>query len=163
MLLKNEEIKNFIKEKIIEICKKGDGYSYVDKIIKSYLFAQNPCKEHTLKEDDKRFFKEISEKIGHCSLTLYAISKLLNNIGSSYLDDGILWLSDMLSKNKDFSTVKLKMNTVYYVENLVRKYIYKNCTKIRKTKKLKERVLIILDFLIAKGSDVGYILRENIV
>ena len=162
------EVWNLFKEKIFEVCKKGGGYWYVDKIIKSYLFAQNPWKEsatewHTLKDDNKRFFKEISEKIGHSSSTLYAVSKLLNDIGSSYLDDGIVWVSDMLAKNQNLLTAKLEVNTIYYIENLVRKYIYKNRTKIKETKKLKEEVLVTLDFLIAKGSVVGYILRENIV
>lgn len=162
------EVWNLFKGKVISICEKGDGHWYVDKIIKSYLFAQNPWKEsaiewHTLKDDNKRFFKEVSEKIGHCSSTLYAISKLLNGIGSSYLDDGVPWVSDILVKNQNLLTAKLETNTVYYMENLVRKYIYKNRTKIRETKKLKEEVLVILDFLIVKGSVVGYILRESIV
>ena len=109
------------------------------------------------------FMQEISEKIGHCPSTLYAISKLLNDIGSPYLDDGVLWVSHMLATNQNLFAAKLEVNTVYYIENLVRKYIYKNRTKIRETKKLKEEVLVILDFLIAKGSVVGYILRESIV
>ena len=36
---------NLINKKIVEICKDGDGYWYVDEIIKSYLFAQTPWKE----------------------------------------------------------------------------------------------------------------------
>ncbi len=162
------EVWNLFKEKIVEVCKEGDGYRSVDKIIKSYLFAQNLWKEsatewHTFKDDNKRFFKEILEKIGHCPSALYAISKLLNDIGSTYLDDGILWVSDMLTKNQNLLTAKLEIETVYYIENLVRKYIYKNRTKIREKKKLKNDVLVVLGFLIAKGSVIGYILRESIV
>lgn len=162
------EIWNLFKEKTIEVCKKGDGYWYVDKIIKSYLFAQNPWKEsaiewHTFKDENKRFFKEISEKIGHCPSALYAISKLLNDIGSSYLDDGILWLSDMLKNNGNLLDAKLEINTIYYLENLVKKYVYKNREKLKKTVELKQKVLIILDFLINKGSVIGYMLRENVL
>ena len=101
--------------------------------------------------------------MSHCPTALYAISKLLNNIGSSYLNDGILWISYMLENNKDFLSVKLETNTVYYLENLVRKYIYINREKIKKTKKLKPHILIILDFLIKEGSVIGYMLRENIL
>ncbi len=162
------EVWNLFKKQMIEVCKKGDGHWYVEKIIKSYLFAQNPWKEsatewHTLKDNNSRFFKDISEKIGHCSSTLYAISKLLNDIGNPYLDDGVLWISDMLAQNQNLLTAKLEINTIYYIENIVKKYIYKNRTKIRKTKGLKEKVLIILNFLITKGSEIGYILRENIL
>jgi len=162
------EIWNLFKEKIIEVCKKGERYWYAEKIIKSYLFARNQWKESatewpTLKDDNKIFFKEISDKIGNCASTLYSVSKLLNDIGSPYLNDGVLWVSNMLANNKNLLTAKLEVNTIYYIENLVRKYIYKNRTKIRETKKLKGDVLAILDFLIAKGSVIGYILREGII
>lgn len=159
---------DLFKDKVIELCKEGDKYWYVDKIVKSYLFAQNPWKEtatewHTLKSENKKFFKETSQKIGHCPSVLYAISKLLNDIGTSYLNDGISWISYMLQNNKDLLSVKIETNTVYYLENLVKKYIYENREKIKKTRKLKQDVLIILDFLIEKGSVVGYMLRENIL
>lgn len=162
------EVWNLFKQKIVEISKKGDEHWYVDKIIKSYLFAQNPWKEstskwHTLKDDNKEFFKDISEKIGHSPSTLYAMSKLLNDIGSAYLDDGIKWLSDIIFNNKNLFVAKLEINTIYYIESLVRKYIYTNRTKIKEVKKLREEILIILDFLITKGSVVGYILRESVI
>ena len=162
------EVWDSFKSKVIELCKDGDGYGYIDKIVKSYLFAQTPWKRtatewHTLKNENKRFFKKMSEKIGQCPSALYAISKLLNDIGSSYLNDGISWISNILQNNKNLLNAKLETNTVYYLENLVKKYIYDNRKKIKKTKKLKQEVLIILDFLIEKGSVVGYILRENIL
>lgn len=162
------EVWNMFKEKVGELCQKGDGYWYVDKIIESYLFGQSHWKEsasewHTFKEEDKRFFREISEKIGHCPSTLYSISKLLNGIGSSYLNDGVSWLSHMLEKNKTSLSGKLQTNTVYYLENLVRKYVYVNRERIKRTRELKQDVLTILDFLIQKGSVVGYMLRENVL
>ena len=103
------------------------------------------------------------EKIGHCPSALYSISKLLNDIGSSYLNDGVSWISDVLKNNRNLLNVKLGTNTVYYLETLVKKYIYENRQEIKKTTKLKQEVLIILNFLIEKGSVVGYILRESIL
>lgn len=162
------EIWNLFKGKIIEVCQKTHSNWYVDKIIKSYLFAQNRWKEsaiewHILKDNNKIFFKEISEKMGYCSATLYSISKLLNGIGSSYLKEGLLWLSDIIARNQNLLSVKLEINTIYYIENFARKYVYTYRTKIRKSKKIKDEVLVILDFLITKGSAIGYILRESIV
>lgn len=159
---------NLFEDKIIYLCKDGDKHWYVDKIVKSYLFAQNLWKEtasewHTFKDENKRFFKKMSEKIGHCPSALYAISKLLNDIGSSYLNDGVSWISDILQSNNDLLNAKLETNIIYYLENLARKYIYKNREKIKKTKRLKQEVLIILNFLIEKSSVVGYMLRENIL
>jgi len=159
---------NFFKEKVVEICKNGYNRWFTDKIVESYLFAQVEWKEtaktwHTLKDREKIFFKEITEKIGYCPSTLYSISKLLNGIGSSYLNDGIFWISGMLNKNKSLYTAKLEVNTIYYMENLVRKYIYNNREQLKKTKKLKEGILVILDFLIINDSVIGYILRESIL
>lgn len=156
------------KVKIIEINKKEKRYFYTDEIVKSYLFANVQWKEkttswHTLKDEDTNFFKELSQKIGHCPSVLYSISKLLNDIGSIYLDNGIIWISDMLKINDNLYTEKLETNTIYYIEQSIRKYIYKNREMIKKTRKAKEDTLNVLDYLINKGSVVGYILRENIL
>lgn len=158
---------NLFYEKIVELCKSGDNY-HTKKVIKGYLFAENIWKKeatqwHTFKEADKRFFKKLTDNIGYCPSVLYSISKLLNGIGSIYLEDGISWISRMLKVNKNLWSDDLEANTIYYLENIVRKYAYTNREKIRKTKQLKQEFLVILDFLIQKESVVGYMLRENIL
>jgi len=162
------EVWNLFRSKIVELCKKGDSHWYTEKIVMSYLFAQTYWKEtakewHTLKDENKRFFRDIAQEIGHCPSALYSISKLLNDIGSSYLADGVSWISYMLGNNQELVDAKLETNTLYYLENLVRKYVYENREKIRRTKKLKQDVLLILDFLTERSSVVGYLLRENIL
>ena len=159
---------NAFKEKIFDICKEGDERWYVSKIVKSYLFATVPWKEsakewHSLKDSNKRFFAELSNKIGHCPSFLYAISKLLNDIGSHYIDDGVLWISSILRNNQNIADKKLEANTIYYLENFTRKYIFRNREKIKKIKAIKDNLLLILDYIIEKGSVVGYMLRESIV
>lgn len=154
--------------KMVALCTKGDRYWYVDKIIKSYLFAQTPWKEtvtdwHAFKDINSRFFEDIAKNIGHCPATLYALTKSLNNIADRYLNLGISWLSGILTRNKELWTGKLEPDTLYYLEKLVRKYVYKEREKIRRTRQLKEEVLVILDFLVERGSVVGYMLRENIL
>lgn len=159
---------NTFKEKIIELCKDGEERWYIKKIVQSYLFAQVKWKDtakdwRSFKESDKRFFQEIAEKIGHCPSVLYSIARLLNNIGSQYIDDGVYWIYKILDKNKDYISKKLETNTVYYIENFIRLYIFQNREKIKKTPTLKSKLIVILDFLIEKGSVIGYMLRENIV
>ncbi len=154
-------------EKIVELCKDGDSWN-TRKVIKGYLFAETMWKEnaiewHTLKESDKRFFKKISEDIGHCPSVLFSISKLLNGIGSIYLNDGILWISRMLNNNKNLWSDELEKNTIFHLENLVRKYAYRNRELLRKNNQLKREFILILNFLIEKGSENGYLLRENII
>jgi len=154
--------------KVVELCKDGDERWHISKIIRSYLFAQTLWKEsatswHTLKEKDKRFFGEIIKNIGHCSSAFYSISKLLNDIGSPYLEDGIIWVSFMLNANKNLWVDKLETNTIFYIESFVKKYVYNYREKIRKSNKLKCEILIILNYLVEKGSVIGYMLREDIL
>ena len=161
------KIWNLFYEKIVEICKDGDNY-YTNEVIKSYLFAQSPWKQeatgwHTFKETDKRFFKKITENMGSCPSVLFSISKLLNGIGSIYLNDGVLWISKMLKVNKSLWESELEDYTISYLEKIVRKYSYLNREELRKIPQLKHDFLVILDFLIEKGSVVGYTLREDIL
>ena len=162
---------NLFLNKIIEISKDRE-YGYIDNIIQTYLLAWSPygaiwkesAKEwHSLKEKDKRFFKRISNEIGHCPSTLYSISKLLTGIGSSYLNDGIGWISTMIKNNKNLLTDKLEPDTIFHIENLTRSYILQNSEKIKKEKVKKEEVLEILNFLVEKGSAIGYMLRERVL
>jgi hypothetical protein len=159
---------NQFKDKMIELTAGGVNKWYLDEIIKSYLFAQtrwndNTKEWHTLKSTNMRFIKDVSEQMGQHPSVLYSISKLLNDIGSSFVSDGLIWISNMLSKHSQYETLKLERNTSYYLENLVRKYVYKEREKIKKNKRLKEKILVILNFLVEKGSTVSYILRENII
>lgn len=156
---------NHFKDKMVELTNNG---WYVDKIIKSYLFAQthwNDSKKEwdSLKVINMRLIKDVSEHMGQHPSVLYSISKLLNDIGSSFYADGLIWVSNMLSRHSEYYTSKLEMNTSYYLENLVRRYVYEEREKIKKNKRLKQKILVVLNFLIEKGSSVSYILRENII
>jgi len=162
------EVWSLFKNKIIDLCKDGEERWYRSKIIRSYLFASLPWNEtakdwHTLKIENSGFLKSIIENLGHCPSTLYSVSKLLNGIGSIYLYNGILWISEMIKNNKNMHEEKLEVNTVYYLENIIRKYIYENLENIKRNIYLKHDILVILDFLIEKESVIGYMLRENIL
>ena len=158
---------NLFYKKIINLCKDRDNCRHLENIIESYLFARTPWKEttkdwHTLKETDKLFFEKISSNIGYCSSTLFSISKLLNGIGEKFLNIGIFWISKMLKNNNIWGN-ELINDTIFYLEIIIRKYLYNNREKVKKTNELKQNILIILKFLIEKGSVVGYMLRENIL
>ena len=159
---------HLFNKKVVGSCKKGEEYGYIGQIIRSYLFAQIPWNEeisewHTLKDTDAVFFENILKQIGQCPSTLYAISRLLNGIGSRYLSEGVSWISDALQKNTNLADEELKADTIYYLESIIKKFAYRNRERIRKTKKLKQDVLVILDYMISKGSVVGYMTREDIL
>jgi hypothetical protein len=69
----------------------------------------------------------------------------------------------MLKNNAELLKAELVTNTIYYIEHLARKFIYNNREDIRRNSRSKKDVLVILDFLIEKGSVVGYMLRESIL
>lgn len=152
----------------MELCKGNYPKYYKNKIIHNYLLAwpywKKMAKEwHTLKEREKLFFKKVAEDMGHCPAVLYSISKLLNEIGSGFVDDGILWISDMLKKNNKLWTAELETNTIYYLETIARKCYLSNREIIKKDTKLKSKIIIVLDFLVERGSAVGFLLREEIL
>ena len=154
--------------KIVELCQKESSYIYTKEIVHNYLLAwpywEKDAKEwHTLKDREKLFFKKVVEDIGHQPSVLYSISKLLNEIGSKFIDDGVVWISDILQKTNKMDSEKLEINTIYYIENIVRRYILRNRYKVKTTIQLKNQIIVILNFLFQKGSVTGYLLREDIL
>ncbi len=153
--------------KIVELCRNEYQLRYSKSTVYNYLFAlewREGAKEwHSLKDREKTFFKKVAEDIGGNSAVLYSLAKLLNDIGSGFASDGISWISGILQKNPDLSRKELEVNTVYYLENLIRSYILKNRRRIRINLQLKTQVLVILDFLLEKASVTAYLLREDIL
>src|SRR6185369_11151616 len=106
----------------------------------------------SLKDRERQFFKQAAAEMGGNPSAFYSIIKLLNDIGSGFRDEGVLWVSDMVKNNPDLATRELEINTVHYLENFVRGYTLLNRLKIRATPRLKSQILVILDFVILKGS-----------
>ncbi|TDJ09138.1 MAG: ATP-binding protein [Deltaproteobacteria bacterium] len=159
---------NAFYTKIVEICKKERSHRYTKEIVYNYLLAWPYRKEdakewHTLKDREKLFFKKVSEDIGHHPAVLYSLSKLLNDIGSNFMEDGVFWISSILQKNQTLFTKELEIDTIFYIENIVRRYILNNRQKVKTSKQIKNQILVILNFLLERGSVTGYILREDIL
>jgi hypothetical protein len=123
---------------------------------------QNAKEWHTLKDREKTFLQRVANDMGHDPAVLDSMAKVLNEVASGFFEDGISWISDML-QNQELQTAELEKNTIYYLENLVRKYTLLKRSVIRSSVHTKDRVLTILNFLIEKGSVVGYLLREDIL
>jgi hypothetical protein len=155
-------------KQVVEICKKGSSYYYAKEIVHNYLLAWPYWKEnakgwHSLKEREKIFFNKVAQDVGHHPSVLYSLSKILNDIGSNFLEDGVFWISGILQRNENLFSEELEINTIFYMENIVRRYILTNRQKIKTNKKIKSEVVVILNFLIERGSITGYLLREDIL
>lgn len=140
----------------------------LDEIISNYLLAWQWWKEtakewRSLRADNLPFFQKVCAEMGRHPVVLYSISKLLNEIGSPFLNDGIFWIADILSQNKTVRREALQPNTVYYLERLARRHVYLNRSKLKTNRLLRSKLLVLLDFLFEKGSVSGYLLREDVL
>lgn len=153
---------------IVKLCHEQRDRHDTKSIVHNYLLAWPYWKKaarkwDSLKDRERAFFRKAADDMGDHPAVLYSLVKLLNEIGSNFIDDGILWISDILEKNPNYATEELEVNTIYYLENAVRRFVLTNRHKARTTPALKKRVLTILDFLIEKGSVVAYLTREDIL
>ncbi|WEK70272.1 MAG: ATP-binding protein [Candidatus Chryseobacterium colombiense] len=142
--------------------------SYVHEILKSYLLAWDWWREdakqwHSLRKENLRFYDDIIRDLGSNPSILYCISKVLNSIASQFGTEGIDWLYRIISNNTVLQLRNLEVKTLQYLEKFLRTFIFQNRQKIKKGARLKNKVIIILDFVIERGSVHGYLLRESIL
>jgi hypothetical protein len=155
-------------ETIGEICK-GHGGSYgVQIVIHNYLLAwpywnENTKEWQSLRNREKLFFQKVSLEMGHHPSVLYSIARLLNEIGSNFLNEGISWISQMVNRNPNLLTDQLEINTLYYIEKAVRKYVLLNRRVLKTSIQAKSQLLQVLNFLVDRGSVTGYLVREDVL
>ncbi|ODS15317.1 AVAST type 4 anti-phage nuclease Avs4 [Pseudoalteromonas tetraodonis] len=162
------EVWELFKPKVLELAQKGYLGYRSEKVIKAYLCALPWWKPeakswHTFKAKDSRFFAEMSNKLSQSPTTFYSIAKLLNDIGSEYLPNGVYWLAQIIDNNKSLLTTDLDDDTIYYVNKYMRRYLYRERANVRRTPELMAKTLTVLNFLIEKGEVSGYLMRENVV
>lgn len=144
-------------------------YRQVDLVIKSILLANVEwnldVKEwHTLKTANYVFFEKFINQLPNYPSVLYSTVRLINGVGSIYFRKGITWLSKIIvSVNKTDSEYEIDRYTITLIENAVRKYVLVNRDHIRRTRMQKEEVITILDWLVNRGSVIGYMVREYIL
>ncbi len=119
---------------------------------------------HSLREDSVLFYKTVANQIGYHPAVLYAISKVLNTIGSNVLfDEGVELLSDIVNNNPKLREASLPVNTLYYVEEYMYHYVKRRIYLFKSDVHCKRQVLNVLDFLVDRGSTSGFLLREEII
>jgi hypothetical protein len=143
------------------------GY-YSDNLIIDYMLAWRWWTEgieewHSLGENNLWLYENAAKELGNHPAVLYSISRVLNSIGSHFINQGTNWIYTIVSKNKNLEMKDLESNTIFYLERLMRKFIFLNKERIKREIRLKNRVIPILDFMIERGSVHGYLLRESIL
>lgn len=152
-------------EKISDLSGIIDRNRDARETIKYYLFAHpywNPgtTEWHSIRGKERLFYDRVVNKMGHASVVLYSIAKVLNDVGSQFALDGVTWLSNMIIANK---YIELESYTIEYIERFIRRFILMNRQNVKRDNMLKDKVIHILDFLFEKGSIIGFLLREDIL
>ena len=84
--------------------------------------------------------------------------KILTTVGSNYKKEGMGWLAAAINK---YPNMNLKETAaLMYLELVMLSYVYANKMQIRRTPKLLAQVRTILNFMVAKSSVTGYVLRD---
>ncbi|TCZ81091.1 hypothetical protein E0485_02090 [Paenibacillus albiflavus] len=165
-------------EPLVKLCEKQMEYNKsitreryytgrgLDEIITTYALAfpwwsENIKSWHTLQSNNARFFQQLATDIGYNPIVLYAVSRVLNTIGYSYVEEGLEWLYTIIKNNTHLKQIVLQVNTEYYIEEFIRRYILQYETDIKKYPAVREKVICILSFLVDRGSTSGFMLREG--
>jgi len=185
ILLKHDKIKdnqkfwhiwNGLFSYIKDLCKKQKQYvmstdeiylADLNEIISTYCFAWPWWGEEQkqwvgVQYAHLGFFSMIAEEIGYMPATLYSTARFLYTIGSDFIVEGIQWLSTIIDKSTHLATRELMTNTVYYLEDILINLATKYENDIKKKDSLRKDVLIILNYLVEKGSTVGFLIREEL-
>ncbi len=152
-------------DKISDLVSNTGRNPYVNETLKYYLFScsywePGATEWHSIKEKERFFFEKVVSKMGHVPVVLYSIAKILNDVGSKFALEGVTWISSMITTNK---YIELENYTIEYIESFIRRFIPMNRQKVKRDNMLKNQVISILDFLVEKGSDIGFLLREEIL
>ena len=137
-----------------------------DGLIHSYLFAwpywSDTAKSwHTLRRSDDAFFSRVVEEFGNSKAVLYSLAKMLNEVGHDHLEEGVSWLARCIEKAGH--EPELETNTLYYLEIIARRLRRQSRHVIKTNVSFRQKVLVILNFLVNKGSVAGYRLREDLL
>lgn len=113
---------------------------------------------HSLRFKDLEFFTFMAEHCEGNAAIFNGLVKILTTVGSNYKKEGMGWLAAAINK---YPNMNLKETAaLMYLELVMLPYVYANKMQIRRTPKLLAQVRAILNFMVAKSSVTGYVLRD---
>lgn len=140
-----------------------------DQLIKNYLLAPDIWADgitswDSLKHEKANFYRKAAVRIGYHPIVLYSIAYILNSIGKdTFSREGVEWLSIIIKNNPHLKKADLPMNTQYYIEEYMSALVRREKVTLRREEHRRKQVLVVLDFLVERGSEVGYGMREDVV
>ena len=142
----------------------GMGNILTNFLLAGPYWNENITSWHSLGEDCIFFYKAAATRMGAHPAVLYSIGRILNTIGKQvFFECGVEWLSDIISNNPQLRQSSLPINTVYYIEEYMHRYVHQHLYALKANPLRKREVLNILNFLVDVGSSFGFLLREDII
>ncbi len=96
------------------------------------------------------------------SRVLDAYVSFLYQIGTQSLPDAFIRIAQRLQQ-VDSSQIMWKGNTIYCLEVLLQRYVYRHSLTLKRKRHLRHAILFLLDFLIENGSSSAFRMRDDFV
>ena len=113
-------------------------------------------------EGNAHHIHKLFESLPLSSTVLDAYVSFLYQVGEKSLPDAFIRIAQRLQQ-ADSSQLVLEGNTVFCLEILLLRYVYRQSLKLKRKRKLREAVLVLLDFLIENGSSSAFRMRDDFV
>lgn len=168
--LRRWSVNNSIREELYQplnsLCLNGGYHSsqlLIDYLLAWKWWTKVIVEWHSFGKSNHAFYGKIACEMGGYPAVLYSVVRVLNTIGSQFAGEGINWIYEIVKGNRQLPEAEYESDTLFYLEQFMRKYVFRNKEMIRKDLVRKNRVITILDFMVEMGSVQGYLLRENIL
>lgn len=122
---------------------------------------QNVRQWYDLK-DNLWLYGNIAKDLGNTPIILYSISKV-GDTGIIPIDKLIDLMLLIIEDNPILDLRRKEQSTILYMERVFRRYIGDNKMSIKRNVELKKKLILILTFMLERGSVHGYLLRESIL
>lgn len=141
-------------------------HRYSTGLIKSYMLAAYGLCEtkswESLRSSDLWLYEKMAKECGDSPAVLFSIAKSLNYYACKYIPQGIGWIYAITSEYGNLRLGDIESDTIFYLEKILNKYVREDRMSIKADTTIKDKIVNILTFMVARNSTQAYMLRELI-
>ena len=140
------------------------GIGWNDDVLQAYLLADylSPTETYDFNDANLWLYDNAVNDFADSPATIYAIAQNLTTFASNYVEKGIEWLYNIVSAHPNISLRNRKKNVISNMEIFVGCVVRKNRAGIRGNKKMKDKLITILTFMVERESVQAFMLRDMI-